>query len=40
MKLKFSGKCIATLNSNASKEALTEQTRNLFFLQKLGHQLG
>lgn len=40
LKLSFSGKCIVTLNSKESKEALTEQARNLYFLQRLGYQVG
>lgn len=40
LKLTFAGKCIITLNSKESKEALTEQTRNLYFLQRLGYLVG
>lgn len=40
MKLAFSGKCIVTLNSVESKVALTKNTKNLHFLQKMGYQLG
>lgn len=36
LELKFSGKCIVTLQDVRSRNILVEQSENIFFLQKLG----
>lgn len=40
LNLTFSGKCIVTLNTVESKDALALHSRNFYFLQRLGFLVG
>ena len=39
LRLKFSGKCIVTLNDCRSRDVLVKETENAFFVQKVGYWL-